>query len=54
MVEFFCPKGLFGCVISLRACLAKFLGYGMLPCFDPMKRPDFGIDFQLGKRENLD
>ena len=36
----FCTKGLFG---------KKNLGLGMLPYFDPMKRPDFGTYFWLEK-----
>ena len=26
----------------------------MLPCFDPIHCPDFGTDFWLGKKGNLD
>ena len=32
----------------------KFWAVGMLPCFGPMKRLDFGTDFRLGKMGNLD
>ena len=45
----FFPKGLFGCVFALRGSLEKFWAMEMLPCFDPMKCPDFGTDFRLEK-----
>ena len=32
----------------------NFWAVGMMSYFRPMKRPDFGTDFQLGKRRNLD
>ena len=35
--------------MALRGCLEKFWVVGMLPCFGPMKRLDFGTEFRLGK-----
>ena len=34
---------------SLGAVWQNFWAVGMLPCFDPMKCPDFGTDFRLKK-----
>ena len=51
---YFPPYGLYGCVFSLRGCLALFRNMEILPYFDPTHWPDFRTDFWVGTRGNSD